>query len=159
MTESDEALGGGIDEPCCWIEDNCRFILEHWRAGFTSGLRMQDQESESVVLDAVKSATVPTTPSEAFAHYRCLVETRGMNGGDDQMATETRTVVVAALEDVIAGAEARSVSDMHARINFIDGAASHGVSSERVSACANSLRRDLYALCRRSRGAANELQS
>jgi hypothetical protein len=82
-----------------------------------------------------------------------------VNGGDDQMTAETRILVVAALEDVITGAEARSVCDMHARINFIDDAASHGVSSEKVSACAKSLRRDLYALSRRSIGAANEHQS
>jgi hypothetical protein len=159
MTGSGEVFDEGLEKSCHQIEDVCRPILEHWRAGFANGLRIHDQEYASVVKDAVKSAGIPTTPSEAFALYRSLAVTPAVTAGEDQIAIETRAFVVAALEEVITKAEAQSISDMHARINFIDHAASHGAWNEIVSACANSLRRDLYALCRRSLERADEQQS
>ena len=140
----------GLERPWREIEDACRPILESRHARQTTSAHLQDQDFESLIKDTAKSTSVPSTASEAFALLRYLVQTPGASPDDDRIAAETKALVVVALEEVIATAEARSVSDMHARINFIEHAAAKETANPMIAACARTLRRDVYAFCRGS---------
>jgi len=132
------------------MEDACRPILESRYARQTTAVHLQDQDVEALIKDTAKSTSAPSTASEALALLRYLVQTPDTPPDDDRIAAETKTLVVAALEEVIATAEARSVSDIHARINFIEHAAANQTANPMIAACARSLRRDFYACCRGS---------
>lgn len=140
----------GLDRPWREIEDACRPILESRHARQTASAHLQDQDFEALIKDTAKSTSVPDTASEAFALLRYLVQSPDATPDDDRIAAETKALVAAALEEVIATAETRSVSDMHARINFIEHAAANGTANPMIAACARSLRRDVYAVCRGS---------
>ncbi len=141
---------GNVEMVCRQIEEACRPILDSWRNDSTTCVRLQDDDYQAVIKDTAKSAYPQQTPSEAFAVYRCLAEMSAVAADGDRVSTETRALVVAALEDVIATARAQTVTDIHARINFIEHAADLGTQIGSVAACARSLRQDLYALCRQS---------
>ncbi len=140
----------GLERPWREMEDACRPILESRYARQTTAAHLQDQDFESLIKDTAKSTSAPSTASEAFALLRYLVQTSDTPPDDDRIAAETKTLVVAALEEVIATAEPRSVSDMHARINFIEHAAAKETANPMIAACARTLRRDVYAFCRGS---------
>lgn len=138
----------GLEEPRRLIEDACRPILESRHSQEGTSAPLQDREYESLVKDTAKSASDPSTVSEAFALLRYLVQVPNTTSDDDPIAAETKALVATALKEVIATTEARSVSDVHARVTFIEEAAATGTARSLIAACAGSLRRDIYALCR-----------
>ena len=149
----------GLERPWRRMEDACRPILESRHAREATWAHLQDQDYESAIKDTAKSASAPSTACEAYAVLRYLVQTPDTISDDDRIAAETKALVVAALEEVIATAEGRSVSDMHARINFIEQAAANETGHSMIAACARSLRRDVYAFCRGSLGEAGEREA
>jgi hypothetical protein len=146
----------GLERPWRQMEDACRPILESRQAREATWAHLQNQDYESLILDTVKSASAPGTASEAFALLRYIAQTPDTTSDDNRITTDTKAMVVAVLEEVIATAEGRSVSDMHARINFIEQAAANEAAHSMIAACARSLRRDVYAFCRGSLGEAGE---
>jgi hypothetical protein len=105
----------------------------------------QEQKYEALIKDAAKTASELKTPTQALALYRCYSDTSPPTEDGDESAVKVKALILDALADIITTSEARSISDMQARIDFIERAS----SNDRVAACARSLRGDLYDLCRR----------